>query len=538
MPFLAPEPVEPVPTGELDTPPPGTLVQRGPINLGGWVHFPSGPVARVDLRLDERPLGKARLGLARADVCDRCGIPLGAAMGFEVFANLLDWPEASTEAVLQATATAVSGERLELAPRQIEVAPASTSPRPSAAPARGPRPSRGNGLRTLVFTHQLDLGGAQLYLLELLGELLGIGSVNPAVVSARDGALRPQLEALGIPVHISGLPPSDGLSSHLGRIEELARWTEDGDFEVVFVNTATELAFSGIEVAAALGIPTLWAIHESLPPAALWAGMHQEVRPRAERALGEVEKLLFVADATRFLFEPLAGPDRCLTIPYGLDFEPIESRRDDFDWALARRTAGIPNSAEVLLCVGTIEPRKGQVPLLQAFELIAAEHPDAHLVFLGARDEPSSRFLADYASASSVASRVSVVPMTPDPHPWFGLADLLVCASDVESLPRTVIEAMAWETPVLATDVFGLPELIDDGETGWLCEPRDLGALRDGLERALNSGAEERRRIGLAARTLVEQRHSLGGYGREITALLNQVASGDRGEPLIDAAAG
>ena len=65
------------------------------------------------------------------------------------------------------------------------------------------------------------------------------------------------------------------------------------------------------------------------------------------------------------------------------------------------------------------------------------------------------------------------------------MSDLLVCASDVESLPRTVLEAMAWELPVLATAVYGLPELIDDGETGWLCAPRDVDALADGLRRAL-----------------------------------------------------
>ena len=58
------------------------------------------------------------------------------------------------------------------------------------------------------------------------------------------------------------------------------------------------------------------------------------------------------------------------------------------------------------------------------------------------------------------------------------MSDLLVCASDVESLPRTVLEAMAWELPVLATAVYGLPELIEDGETGWLCRPARRGRAR------------------------------------------------------------
>ena len=75
------------------------------------------------------------------------------------------------------------------------------------------------------------------------------------------------------------------------------------------------------------------------------------------------------------------------------------------------------------------------------------------------------------------------------------MSDLLVCASDVESLPRTVLEAMAWELPVLATAVYGLPELIDDGETGWLCAPRDVDALADGLRRALTTEPQQRQEV-------------------------------------------
>jgi glycosyltransferase involved in cell wall biosynthesis len=115
-----------------------------------------------------------------------------------------------------------------------------------------------------------------------------------------------------------------------------------------------------------------------------------------------------------------------------------------------------------------------------------------------------------------------LIPITPDVDPWYGMADLLVCASDIESLPRTVLEAMAWETPVLATSVFGLPELITDGETGWLCEPRDLSQLAAGIDRVLSSSAEQRQRIGRDGRELVERRHHLGTYAERISGLLEE----------------
>ena len=116
--------------------------------------------------------------------------------------------------------------------------------------------------------------------------------------------------------------------------------------------------------------------------------------------------------------------------------------------------------------------------------------------------------------------------MTPDVQRWLCVSDLMVCASDIESLPRTVVEGMAWAIPVLATDVFGLPELIEEGETGWLCETRDVSALAAGLERALSSSPEDRAAMGRKARDLVLRRHSLPAYAQRIAELLDEAIEG------------
>ncbi len=542
MPLLEPEPAQPQPQGSLDMPVNGWIVRREALTFHGWASFPSGFVSRVELWLGEQLLGRARTGVPRPDVASALALRPGEAPGFELTANLRDWPGEDGEAPLRAVVTSAVGERLELGPLPLKVVPsatASASPRSPTAPVRTPQAARGSGLRTLVFTHQLDLGGAQLYLMDLLRELLRTDAVDPTVVSSRDGQLREELEALGVPVHIAGPPAMESLSAHRGRVEELADWAADREFEVAFVNTATTLAIPGVELASRLGIPAIWAIHESFDPAQLWEDVDTAIRERAETLLAEVAQPLFVAEATQRIFEPVIGPGRGLTIPYGLDLEPIDWRRSGFDREAARHEHDLPLDAEVVLCVGSIEPRKAQLPLAQAFDLIAARHPRARLVFVGGRDDPYSNALADFAAASGAPERIQLVPMTPDVQPWFGLSDLVVCASDIESLPRTVLEAMAWEAPVLATRVFGLPELIDHGESGWLCEPRDLAALAAGLEQALAASPEERRRIGRAGRALVAQRYSLGDYGRAVAGLLEGLASRSRrdGRP-VDAAAG
>jgi D-inositol-3-phosphate glycosyltransferase len=538
MPFLEAGPLGPGAHGQIDEPAAAKEIEGDALYIRGWALFPAGPPAQVEVWLGDRSLGRARVGLRRPDIEGRTGDAQAGVSGFELLADLSDWPGGAGETSLLAVATGARGERHELPPVPVVLLGEEKRDEGSLPPpaARTPR-SSGGGRRVLVCTHQLNLGGAQLYLLDLLREIVKQGRIEPTVVSALDGELRGELEALDIPVHISSLVPLEDLSSHIGRVEELVAWAEGRGFEAVFVNTATPFSFPGAEAAEELGIPAIWAIHESFPPAVLWSNLGPEVRERAEGALSAAAVAIFEADATRRIFEPLLGEGRGLVLPYGLDLEPIEAERASFDRGAARRRAGIAEDAELVLCVGTVEPRKAQLPLAQAFGSIAADHPRAKLVFVGARDDRDTEAVADFVAAAGLGDRIELIAVTPDVHPWYQMADLLVCASDIESLPRTVLEAMAFETPVLATNVFGLPELIDDGETGWLCEPRDMLALAAALDRALRSTPEERRRIGRASRELVVKRHALDAYAREVAQLIELAVAGKAPDKRADAAA-
>jgi glycosyltransferase involved in cell wall biosynthesis len=516
-----PMPLEP--HGHIDPLP--SKLRRGSVLAKGWVLFPSGATDRLEFFLDGTPLGRARLGVARVDVGQHWDSPHAAGSGFELNLDLTEWDGPDGKASLTAVATSTGGERYELEPLPVTItseplpAPKLPPTEPVKRELSGPRP------RVLVFTHQLGLGGAQLYLLDLIRELVRTEAGSFVVVSPLDGPVRKDFEAIGVPVHISSPIPFDDLGSHLGRVEELASWAEPRDFDAMLINTATTLSFPGAEVAERLGLPVVWAIHESFPPSFLWADLSPEVRGRLDRALERSSYLVFEADATRRLFEPTAGSAQCVTLPYGLDLEPIDRARSRFDRAQARQKAGIPEGGKAIVCIGTVEPRKAQALLAQAFDRIAANHPHGHLYFVGGREDENSEALQSYIDADSTSDRIELIPITPEVQLWYGLADVLVCASDVESLPRTVLEAMAWETPVLATEVFGLPELITDGETGWLCEPRDLPALAAALDRVLSLPAKERQRVGAAGRPLVEERHSLERYGREVAALLDRAVA-------------
>jgi D-inositol-3-phosphate glycosyltransferase len=515
----------PLPWGAIDEPDAGSVLPRGPVTIEGWALFASGPPVRVDLSLGGVDLGPARLGGYRPDVQLAYGFD-GLITHFE---HVVDVEELGLEGevTLRAVATGPEGERFELEPAVAFVAPAIERPRRVPPPAAG----RGDGLRLLVHTHRLNLGGAQLILQDTLFAMRRHEPLECVVVSPFDGELRAPLEAAGMRVHVSGPLPADDPVAYAARVEEMAAWTAAQGFDAAFVNTG--LAFAGADAARLAGLPLLWAIRESFTPSMLWrvafGAMDPEIRERADAALAAADIALFEAEATRLQYvDHIDGT--CLTRPYGLDLAALEAEAAGLDRAAARAALGIPEDATLLIAVGTAEPRKAQVPLVQAFGLIAERHPDAILVIIGARDplvrgapDRYSEGLRAYAAGCAWADQVRVLPVTPETTPWYATADLMVCASDLESLPRSVLEAMWWETPVVATAIFGLPELIDHGRTGWLCEPRDVRSLAQALDTALSTPAGERREIARAARAHVLEHHDMDRYAAECAALLREL---------------
>lgn len=513
-------PEDPLPWGSLDFPLAGTRYEAGLVVLSGWVLFEEAPVARVEAWLGEVPLGRARLGLRRPDVAAIHGGPDAAVCGFELRTGV-EVPEEDAEVELRVVATSLDGEQRELGAVPVTLAArAAPAPRPARVPLGGRSDS---APRVLAFTNVLTLGGAALHLYDLLSEARRQELIDPTVVTAIDGPLRQDLEAQGVPVHLLGPLPLDDLEAYLDRAEETAAWAAVGEFDLVLVNTATGLTLPGADVGRMLGLPVLWTIHESFPPALLWDGLGPGLREHAEAALAEASCAVFEAEATRQLYPSVL--DRSVTIPYGLDLTPIEAVREGFDREQTRRELGIDENADLAICVGTVEPRKAQVQLAQAFDLVAERHPQAQLAFIGADEGPASAALATRIASSPHRDRMHLVPHTPEVQRWIGASDFLICASDVESLPKAVLEAMAWEKPVLATAVFGLAETIEHDVNGWLCEPGDVGALAAGLDLAFGSDAATRQRIGSAARQLVRCRHDLGAYVEQINRLFHQLTS-------------
>ncbi|HEX4755860.1 MAG TPA: glycosyltransferase family 4 protein [Candidatus Dormibacteraeota bacterium] len=516
--------------GGFDVPTQGATVSGEVVQIIGWAMCEGQMASSVDIRLDGVPAGRARLGLGRSDLA-ALG-PEATASGFEFQAAL---PGADgTRHVISAVAHFGGGARLVIDGPTVGVARRAernleSLSLPGVPAASGLRPGRGGGrTHVLAVTHQLDLGGGQLYLQDLLRGLARTGRFDLTVASNSDGPLRSELEELGIGVHLLGRWPQASAVTLESRLDELCTWVREQQVDAVLVNTV--IGFPAVRVAARLGIPTLWAIHESYPIPILWHallgdGADARVIAAARDALTQADRLLFEAESTRQLYVSAAGEDRCLLVPYGVELASLDAATASLDRTLARRRLGVPQRARLLLCMGTFEMRKSQTVLIRAFSDVADRHPDASLVLVGDNGSDYAGHVHRLAEATGLGGRIRIVPVGPDILPWYVAADVLVSASDVESTPRSAIEAMFFETPVLAADVYGLSELVDDGATGWLVAARDVDALAGGLDRALAASDADLRRMGRHARERVRRDHDSSRHVAAIARLLDDLVA-------------
>ncbi len=185
-------------------------------------------------------------------------------------------------------------------------------------------------------------------------------------------------------------------------------------------------------------------------------------------AIHMFDELVFASSRCRDEWAKLIDrPDLPMhTVPNTCEPEPIDAVLQ-LDRADVRRELGIADDRFAVVCVASVQHRKGQ-------DLLIDHLPDAaHLYLVGEDDYPLARQL----KARTPGDRVTYVGHSDHALKWTYAADVLALASRAEAMPLTVLEAMALGTPVVASDVDGIPELITDGETGVLfpiSQPADL----------------------------------------------------------------
>jgi glycosyltransferase involved in cell wall biosynthesis len=206
------------------------------------------------------------------------------------------------------------------------------------------------------------------------------------------------------------------------------------------------------------------------------------------------------------------------TIYNGIDVEEFKGNVDAVDRHEVRAKLELDPDAVTLLNVGRYVPVKNQRVLIRA---IARADLKVNLLVVG--DGPLKQELRSLAAELGVTNRVQITGHVPEIYPYYAVSDLFVSPSQEEGLPITLLEAMAAELPVLASDIPGSREVVDDGTTGILYPPGDSDALISGIE--MLRDRDRRRSFGTAGHERVRRVFSVERMAASYEDLYNRVVA-------------
>jgi len=242
-----------------------------------------------------------------------------------------------------------------------------------------------------------------------------------------------------------------------------------------------------------------------------------------ETALARVtDRLVAVSPEVRDELVALhvAPRDRFSVIRLGIELEPRVAF--DGDVAEVRRRHGIPAEKFVVGWFGRMTAVKRTEDLLTMLAGLRERGVDALLLLVGDGDDRAR--LEQRAHDLGLARSCLFLGYQQDVAPWYAVCDAVVLTSASEGTPVTIIEALAAGRAVVATRVGGVPDVVDEGETGFLVRPGDTHAIAERLE-ILARDPKRRAAMGRAGRERVLRRYAVERLVDDVDALYRELLS-------------
>jgi glycosyltransferase involved in cell wall biosynthesis len=370
-------------------------------------------------------------------------------------------------------------------------------------------------VNVLYVNHTGEVSGGERSLLILLGGLPG--DVHPLLASPR-GSLPAAVEQLDVPTTAiagtSGSLRAHPLHTPRALIEmslaaaQVRRAARRHRADVVHANSIR----AGIVLGLARLSPAASVVHirDCLPPGALTSATMRLISATATTVVANSR---YTADCMR-----AAAPGADVEVVYNpVDLVRFDPARIDPHHArarLRRELGGLPEGRLLLGVVAQISPWKGQETAIEALRLLVGEGLDAQLLLIGsakfvarATRFDNEGYLADLRARIArygLEDRVSWLGEREDVPELMRALDIVLAPSREEPFGRTLIEAMALGVPVLATNVGGPREIVEDGREGYLLAPSEPEAWARAV-RTIAESPEIRRSMGLAGRRRVQQ---------------------------------
>jgi len=232
----------------------------------------------------------------------------------------------------------------------------------------------------------------------------------------------------------------------------------------------------------------------------------------------QVDRFIAASEAIRRMLVADGVPaQRTVTVHEGIDVELVQAALP----VNVHEAFFLPHGAPVVGNVAALVPHKGQRHLIEAAHLVVREMPDARFVILGEGElrEQLERQVREY----HLEKHVLLPGFRTDVLGCIKGFDVFAMSSVTEGLGTSLLDAMACSRAIVATRAGGIPEIVEDGRTGVLVEPRDHAAMARSIVQLLRDGAL-RRRMGEAGLSRVNERFTVERMVAGTAAVYERVA--------------
>jgi L-malate glycosyltransferase len=209
--------------------------------------------------------------------------------------------------------------------------------------------------------------------------------------------------------------------------------------------------------------------------------------------------------------------DRTVTVHEGIDVDHVVSAPP----VNVHEAFWLPHHAPIVGNVAALVPHKGQRYLIEAAHLVVKQIPDARFLILG--EGELRPHLEHLVHEHALEKHVLLPGFRTDVLGCIKGFDVFVMSSVTEGLGTSLLDAMACERPIVATRAGGIPEIVQDEETGLLVPPRDHAALAEAIIRALRD-EPLRRRLGAEGFARVRARFTVERMVEQTAAVYERVA--------------
>ena len=359
-------------------------------------------------------------------------------------------------------------------------------------------------------------GGGQRSLLLLL-EYLDRERYTPYLLAPCEGELTEAAADLGVTTygditHVLKFPKIITLrvDQIFSTLYELNRFCKTNRIDLIHTDGPRNAFYGGI-VARLQKIPMIWHIRASN-------------RDRYDRLLYQLSsKIILVARILRRRFQWVKTDDKFVTIYNGIDLSVFRNDKGNYS---IRKQYGIGDEELLISVTARVERLKGQKFLIEACGKLRSRLSNYRILIAGEIAEPAyQKECQELAVAYGIKDKIIFTGHVENVAQIMNATDIFVLPSLFEAFPRAVIEAMGAGRPVVATDVGGCVEAVENEVSGFIVPPGNVTALADVLHK-LGKDKQLRDVVGKAARIRAEKKFNIEENVRQTEKVYHELLAG------------